>query len=636
MSLSKQLLLLISLLFLLIMAVNFAASANNIRSYLEVEAQIHAQDTATSLGLSLSPYIGDRQNAMLESMVTAIYDRGYYQSIHLEDMDGKEIISRKQPESYSGVPDWFVRLLPMATARAETEISSGWVIAGRLQVTVSPGIAYLKLWDQTKEALVFSGVVFLFAVLILLALLRFLLKPLGKIERLALDISDGHFTSISPLPWTAEIRTVAQSMNMMSRKTGTLIENLNTRLEATVKRLKLDELTGLETQSGFELEMKRVFMDREEAHLVLCRIENLGVFSMDNGHTQTDKLVRAFARVLVQVADNPISVNVRPYRLVGAKFVVLLRGNRSQAEAYCHEFIEASKALLQQFGLEDLTHFGIVPVDPFGTTQESLGLAGEAYEKARIVGPNAYVYQTSDQGNRDLNAWRQLLAEVIEKVRFDIARTLSAEGLSGEYRDQLVLEEATSQAYDAEGAPIPIGTFISLAESFGLAQAFDKAVVSKVLSLIQQENIIHDIVINLSPDSAKAPEFLDWLRIILDQHADLKSRLVFAMSAYSVTKHAAAFRFFVDFLHGIGVKVLLKRYDPDLIPLRELKAYKLDYIRLAKGFTQGVSTDEQKRRLVESMAELGQLIDIKVVAEGVDDQADTDCIAQCGLYAASH
>ena len=62
MSLLKQLFILIAVIFLAIFTVNFITSVNNTRSYLEIEAEIHAQDTATSLGLSLSPHMTAGEN----------------------------------------------------------------------------------------------------------------------------------------------------------------------------------------------------------------------------------------------------------------------------------------------------------------------------------------------------------------------------------------------------------------------------------------------------------------------------------------------------------------------------------------------------------------------------------------------
>jgi hypothetical protein len=65
MTLSKQLLILISAIFLILISINFAISVENFKSYLEDEGQIHSQDTATSLGLSLSPYMNDTSDPII-------------------------------------------------------------------------------------------------------------------------------------------------------------------------------------------------------------------------------------------------------------------------------------------------------------------------------------------------------------------------------------------------------------------------------------------------------------------------------------------------------------------------------------------------------------------------------------------
>ncbi|MBF0255431.1 MAG: EAL domain-containing protein [Gammaproteobacteria bacterium] len=635
MSLSKQLLILISLLFFLIMTVNFVASVSNIRDYLEIEAQTHAQDTATSLGLSLQPYIGDPTDAMLEAMVVSIFDSGFYQEIRLSDMENNEIISRASPSGIAGVPDWFISLLPMKTAVAEKEVSSGWIISGKLFITISPGFAYTKLWEQSKAALMSSAIVFVVSVSLLLILLRLVLKPLGRIEQLAVDIADGRFGVIEPLPWTTEIKTVARSMNLMSRKTEGVINSLHAKLEEASKRLKVDDLTGLETQGGFDVAMKRVFIDRAKSHLVVTRIEGLGTFARDHGHVQADKLVKEFAQALRQVGEGLGEEVVFPFRLIGAKFVVVLRGDKALAEAYCSKLTEELLKLAEKFAIKDVAHMGIAPVDLFGTTNASMDLANEGYEKARIIGPNSSAYQESEASNRDMDEWRNLLTEVIDQVRFDISLTQQAIGLKGEVEGKVLLAEAYSQAFDSHGAPIPIGTFVSLAESFGLVLSFDKAVVNKIIKMIGQQNIHNDVAINLSLAAITDPGFLDWLADVVRHNESVRKQLVFGVTAYGATKDLNAFKGFVNFVHGMGCKVLLKRFEPSLIPLNALKEYKLDYIRLARSYTQGIALDEQKRRLVESMAELGDLIDVRVLAESVEDDDDFAIIRQVGLFGAS-
>jgi methyl-accepting chemotaxis protein len=235
MSLYKQLLLLISALFLIIFCLNFIISIDNIRSYLEGESQIHAQDTATSLGLSLSPYMVKETDPVIETMMNAIFDRGYYQEIKLVNVDKQPLVTLSNKKAVEGVPDWFVNSILMKTASAESEISSGWNIRGVVHVTINPGYAYIKLLEQAKRSLYFSLAAFALSIILLLFVLRITLSSLKKIDQMALTIADGKFETIEQLPWTTEVRNVTTSMNMMSGKIERVISNLNTKLDSIGK-----------------------------------------------------------------------------------------------------------------------------------------------------------------------------------------------------------------------------------------------------------------------------------------------------------------------------------------------------------------------------------------------------------------
>ena len=85
MSLSKQLYLIISLIFFMIFAGNFVISVNNTKEYLETESVTKAQDTATSLGMTLKALLKDKKDPEIEGILKAIANRGFYKEIRLED-----------------------------------------------------------------------------------------------------------------------------------------------------------------------------------------------------------------------------------------------------------------------------------------------------------------------------------------------------------------------------------------------------------------------------------------------------------------------------------------------------------------------------------------------------------------------
>lgn len=261
MSLSKQLLLLMSMLFVLIFAGNLAIGVKQIRDYLQTEALIHAQDTATSLGLSLSPHMADPTDPILETMIRAIYDMGYYREIRLRDVEGQTLAVANDTRVFPEVPPWLMRVLPMETAIANSEINRGWQRAGVVEVSIHPGYAYLNLYRLMRQALWYSLAALLISMLLLFLVLRLTLRPLHAIQRLAVTIAAGRFARIDPLPWTTEVRQVAKAMNLMSGQVEAVLAHLNAKLEALGERLQRDSVTGLFGEARLESDLEHWLTD---------------------------------------------------------------------------------------------------------------------------------------------------------------------------------------------------------------------------------------------------------------------------------------------------------------------------------------------------------------------------------------
>ena len=83
---SRQIQLLLSLLLLVVLGGSFAVNVYHAREYLNQQLGAHAQDTASALGLALGPVLMQGDQAGMESMVTAIADRGYYRRIAVESV----------------------------------------------------------------------------------------------------------------------------------------------------------------------------------------------------------------------------------------------------------------------------------------------------------------------------------------------------------------------------------------------------------------------------------------------------------------------------------------------------------------------------------------------------------------------
>ncbi|MDX8130107.1 LapD/MoxY N-terminal periplasmic domain-containing protein [Methylomonas sp. OY6] len=633
MSLSKQLLILISALFLMIFSVNFALSVNNIKDYLEGESKNHAQDTATSLGLSLSPYMVDNRDPVIKTMMSAIFDMGYYKEIRLVDADNKELVALSSDKRIEGVPDWFTELLPMTSATAESEISSGWNMSGVIYVTVNSGYAYLKLYEQAKSGFYYSLAAFLLSIALLALLLRVTLASLSRIDLLAQQISDGHFESIEALPWTREVRNVAASMNTMSHKIKTTIAALHGKLDQMGASLLRDDLTGLYKKSVFETDMKNLALEDADAFVVLIKIDSLVDLVKERDSDVIDQFLQAFAAILGKIADLAGAQAGKAYRFYGAEFALVLKlGNAEQLEGLMKTLSNEVTELGERYQKTDLAHIGVVAFNPLLTTEILLEAAHEAYEQAHLIGTNSYFIRTGDNFARDIATWKDLVFDCVDNDGYSVWYIGQIAAFSS---GELLMEEAFIQVHDKQGGLVAIGPFISIAEKFAKIVDLDKGVIRIALEHIRHNHIEHAIAVNVSTRTIKNSDFRLWLEKLIKQNPAEAKKLVFSLSAYAVVKDIDAYQAFIETVHAWGARVMIKRFETQSMSAELVKRLKPDFIRLARDIGNGIDSSSQKHAFVQTMQEISTLLDISILAENVQSDQDYRRLKAIGIVGAS-
>lgn len=630
MSLSKQLLLFISLIFFIVFSVNFVLSISNIKSYLEVESEIHVQDTATSLGLSISPYIENESDPIIRTMMNAIFDMGYYKEIRLVDVDGKPLVTLNNNEQIAEVPSWLVALVPMKAATASSEISSGWNISGNLFVTTNPGYGYLKLYEQGKTTLKISLIIFLITIGLLALTLRFTLRPLRAIEKQANDISTGNFTIINNLPWTLEVKNVTKAMNSMSLKMEAIIARLNKKLASLGEKLKRDPLTKLLNQETFYIDLKETLSMGQSGYAAIIKFGDLASIAKNQGNEVVDKLLISFAQTLIQLQQAEPRSTV--YRLYGSEFALLCPTlNEAQIITLADTLKTAITHLGQQYNIDDLVHTGIIRFERSSDFNKLSPAMIEAYEQARKIGHNAYFIQNESMSSMSELDWKATINNVIDNDMLEIMLTSEAYNYDSETPIK-VMEEAFTLVKDSVGNALSIGTFFSMAQEFGLEEELDKCIVNRIISLMEQSLQTVPVTINLSMTSAASPSFCTWLQTRIE-HAMLKPELlVFSVTAYSAAKNLAAFANFSLFVKTLGAKTLLKRYSSDIIAIDSLRELHADYIRLARNLTHDIKDDSDKSDLLDIMHEVSSLLNIHIIAEDIIQENDFEFVKKSGIF----
>ena len=219
MTLYKQLALLLSLLLTLIlttvMIIVFSTRIDNAERQLHIDAQ----NTASSLSLSLATAKGDVST--MSTMINANFDSGHYRMIGLEDMKHEGIYERFEDTCRYDVPGWFVDMVTLDAAGASAQVSSGWMVIGTLYVESDHSETYVSLYDSFKSLLVVFAIYMIVSLSVLHIVLYTILQPLRELRRQAEAISQNEFHYQEKLPYTKELREIVLSMNAMVKKIET-------------------------------------------------------------------------------------------------------------------------------------------------------------------------------------------------------------------------------------------------------------------------------------------------------------------------------------------------------------------------------------------------------------------------------
>ena len=252
MTLLRQIMFVMLGLFVLLFCANFALMLQESRVNLTAQMEAHAQDTATALGISMRDPARQWDVPMMELLIAATFDHGYYAEITLRDSAGNVAVRRQQPSRYRDVPRWFTDLIRLPSPSGEADILAGWSRLGSLFVRSHPGAAYRDLWRMSLSFLSLLGFLALLPWACFGLTLRAVLAPLGEMERQAVDIAQQDFRVIERRPRSRELARVVDATNHMARTLSELFSEqmrLTTRLR---REARIDPVTGLANRLEFD------------------------------------------------------------------------------------------------------------------------------------------------------------------------------------------------------------------------------------------------------------------------------------------------------------------------------------------------------------------------------------------------
>ena len=633
MSLFKQLLLAICLFLVVAFSGSFMVSLESSRSQYVNQLRSHAQDAATALALSLTPNIDDP--AMVELMVSSIFDSGYYSSIKVVDLGSNAVLVERHAEAEAGsVPAWFIRLIGLEPAGGDAIVSRGWQQAARVEVVSHPMFALAKLWQSALGSLGWLLLCGALSAVLGALLLRRQLKPLDYMVEQSHAIARREFLSLPDLPSTPELRRVVQAMNQMVEKLKALFKEQAERSEKLRVESYQDSLTGLANRRYFEMQLNAQVSNIEEArpgYLLLLRVKDLAGLNQRLGGQRTDQLLQAVGQQLQRTCANYPETNNLITRSRGGEFAVLAPGLVHEEAVQLAQALEVTLQSLADTGATDVTPvacIGMAPYSPGDSPQALLKLADEALARAENQVEPGWVcleQGTAPQAGDTHHAWHTLLDQALQQGRFELFFQPVVDCNAPE---KVLHYKVISRVLDAEGQAVAAGRFLPWLERFGWSAWLDVLMLEKVLKHLQTHT--EALALNLSAATLADPDALQRVYELLGQHAALGSRLTLEIGEEQLPEQAMLEQL-TRRLHALGYSLSLQRFGGRFSMIGNLAHLGLAYLKIDGSYIRAIDQEQHKRLFIEAIQRAAHSIDLPLIAERVETEGELKVLREMGI-----
>ncbi|WP_419833377.1 EAL domain-containing protein [Endozoicomonas atrinae] len=634
MTLLRELALYLTLLLILLFAGSFVLTVNDARHYLQEQLNSHSQDTATSLGIAIAS-AGAGNVAAMDSMIDAVFDRGYYRQIRFTDMSGNVLVNSEHPVALEGVPDWFVKLVDLEAPEVTSEINSGWVPVGQLLVASHPGYAYRSLWSKVSgDAFLFS-IGFIFAMVGLNILLGVVLRPLKRMEHQANRICDRHFEIQPELPKTRDLRRVVQAMNRMAEKLENAFSEKVALTEELRRKSVKDPLTGLLNRKAFKSRMNTVLSEDvgdAGGSLVIIQVRGLEVLNRCHGQKFVDDLLLTISYW--------IGKTLLPWpeafsgRRNGSSFTVFVPacnvGEIRKVTELLFKVLVAMEFFSSPEGSNNLhiaavTHQGRCTPELLLDHGEKQLLEQEVQVKncwdvTDISGESGYPFMRWSD-----TQWVEALEEVMSEGLIELYGQPIV-GVDGEVAFTEVLARIK-----LDGEVVSADSFMPVVERHDLYGEFDRAVFFALADFMDDRDDYRTYCLNISPYSLMDDDFYHWLLDALKLRQDLARRLILETVERSLILVGERVAERVDKLAATGCQFSIDHFGVSSQALTFLQMINAHYLKVDGSFARELTSSYENQLYIRTLSMLAESRDIGVLAQGVESEQEWETLKQLGV-----
>jgi diguanylate cyclase (GGDEF)-like protein/PAS domain S-box-containing protein len=398
-----------------------------------------------------------------------------------------------------------------------------------------------------------------------------------------------------------------------------------------------DALTNLPNRRLFRdrlmQDIARAARSRQQVALLFLDLDHFKQVNDVLGHDAGDTLlIEAAQRIRACVRDSDTVA-----RLGGDEFTVILYGGDcvAVAERVCAQML-ASLTQPFQLGKEKAYISASIGItlypDDARDIEGLLKNADQAMYAAKEVGRNAYSWFTAElqEAAQARHALANDLRSALPNKEFEL---YFQPIINMENEHPAKAEVLLRWCHPVRGMISP-DEFIPVAEEIGLISEIGDWVLSEAARLACDWPTVNGeavcLSINKSPRQFAAQDCAErWIAALAETGFD-PQRTIFEITESTIIQDRHSVSEKLARLRDAGIRIAIDDFGTGYSSLAYLKKFPIDYLKIDRSFVRDISTDNSDRALCEAIITIANLMNMQVVAEGVENTEQRDFLFNVG------
>jgi diguanylate cyclase len=450
-------------------------------------------------------------------------------------------------------------------------------------------------------------------------------------------------------PITVELRVVRNSHNGVDSYAvaGFDVSAWHATEERLIQALHLDRLTNLANQPALIPALLKA-QQQADAHgtpaaLLLLDLDDYQRVNRALGYDAGDEMLRDTARRLLNMTSPSETVA----RIASDEFAILIKPAASRTDAAAAAEALARRLLTaiqqpyvfsgQQVHLSASIGIALYPDvrhanDNAAHDTHLLRWADHALLQAKAAGGNTLAFYVPDDNPADAERLK-LEADLYDGVR-NGEFSLHFQPITSSRTHGVVGVEALIRWSHPVHGLVPPSMFIPLAESIGLINFLGNWVLKVAcMQLIQWDArgiSLQYVAVNVSPQQFRDPRFKDSVREAIELTGIDPRRLVFEITESLLMHDPAHAKGLLEELTAMGIRFAVDDFGTGYSSLAYLQRFPLAKLKIDRSFVENLLTSRNDQAIVSAVVGLAQTLDLELVAEGVETEAQRTLLTEMG------